>query len=216
MSDSLMIGAPVLMDSRREPLPTTPRAPDSPSGELFSRSPLMDAHLLYPSRRMPGDLPDTPVPSRNQVRKLKFNIDGDVNKKYWLGSQKPLLLYFGKFIVALLTFAFKSSLSPLPRPCPNCWAWDSHGWWPQHRENRWGPGEGSCCRLQGLIRQRCIPWGIPPKALHDCARSWVHWACKYLMSLLNILHLIFFICSLLVNNCRSNSPQLRPSLFHAG
>ena len=112
-------------------------------------------------------------------------------------------------------FVFKSSLSPLPRPCSNCWAWDSHGWWPQHRENRWGPGEGSCCRLQGLIRQRCIPWGIPPKALHDCARSWVHWACKYLMSLLNILHLIFFICSLLVNNYRSNSPLLRPFLFHA-
>ena len=108
-----LTGAPVLMASRREPPPTTPRAPDSPSGELFSRSPLMDAHLLYPSRRMPGDLPDTPVPSRSQVRKLKFNIDSDVNKKYWLGSQKPLLLYFGKFIVALLTLS--SNL-----PCPLC------------------------------------------------------------------------------------------------
>ena len=63
-------GAPVLMASRSALLPTTLRALDSPSGEPFFRSHPMDAHLPSHSRRTPGDLPDTPVPFRSQVRAL--------------------------------------------------------------------------------------------------------------------------------------------------
>ena len=73
----LFIGALALMDSRRELLLTTPRALDSPSGELFFRSPVMDAHQPSLFTRTLGDLPDTHVPCRNQVLTalfLCFNI----------------------------------------------------------------------------------------------------------------------------------------------
>ena len=113
-----------------------------------------------------------------------------------MGSRNPSLLYFDKLasVFIIVNVAITQSLyriNPSCRPRPNCWTRNPHGWWSQHRENRWGPGEGSCCRLQGLVRQRCLPRGITLEALHDRARSWVHWACTYLMSPLNIWHLIF-------------------------
>jgi hypothetical protein len=66
-------GALVLTDSRSAPLLTTPRALDSPSGEQSYRSPLTDALPPFLSRRTHGALPDTPVPSRSQVRFVLFS-----------------------------------------------------------------------------------------------------------------------------------------------
>ena len=64
----LLSGALVLTASRSALLLTTPKALDSPSGEPSFRSLLMAAHLPSHSRRTPGDLLDTLVPCRSQVR----------------------------------------------------------------------------------------------------------------------------------------------------
>ena len=94
-----LTGAPVLMASRREPPPTTPRAPDSPSGELFSRSLPTDALPLSPFRRMPGVLLDTHVPSRSQVREMNFNINLSMikNCSVWTHHSPAIISYDDRF-----------------------------------------------------------------------------------------------------------------------
>lgn len=62
------------MALKREPLLTTPKVLDSPSGEQYFRSPLMDAHLPYLFKKMLGDLLDTLVPYRNQVSETSTSL----------------------------------------------------------------------------------------------------------------------------------------------
>lgn len=35
-------------------------------------------------------------------------------------------------------------------------------------------GEGPCRRIQGVLRQRCVPRGIAPQALHDLPGCGLH------------------------------------------
>ena len=150
----VLIGAPVLTDSKSALLPTTHRAPDSLSGELFCRSPLMDAPLPSLSRRTHGDLPDTHAPCRSQVmpgqrfsssmKHFSFVLNSSINKSMkrntnWMRHTQLL------FCPALY-------LSVESRPCSYRRARDSHGRRSQHRENRWGAGEGPRHCLQSTLR----------------------------------------------------------------
>jgi len=60
-------GALVLMVLKKELLLTMLKVLVLPNGEPFFKSPLMDAHLLFPSKKMPGVLLDMPVLFKNQV-----------------------------------------------------------------------------------------------------------------------------------------------------